>query len=99
MLVVTGLIKTDPDDADAAREAMLQLMAETAKEEGCRHYRFSEDIGERGVFRVYEEWDSDEALQAHFAAPHMAKFRAALGELKMISRAVQAYEPTDVRDL
>ena len=99
MLVVTGLIKIDPDDVGAAREAALEMMAETAKEDGCILYRFYEDIGEAGVFRVYEEWQSDAALKAHIATAHMAKFRAALGELKLISRAVKAFDATNVRDL
>lgn len=99
MLVVTGLIKVDPADVAAARAAALEMMAETEKEKGCLHYRFSEDIGDPGVFRVYEEWESDEDLAAHAASAHMATFRAALGGLKLISRAVQAYVPTNVRDL
>ncbi len=99
MLIVTGLITIAPEDAGAAREAALEMMAETAKEDGCISYRFYEDIGAPGVFRVYEEWQSDAALEAHFAAPHMARFRAALGELKLISRAVEAFEATNARDL
>lgn len=99
MLVVTGLFRIDPDDMEAAREAALEMMAETAKENGCIHYRFYQDIGEPGVLRVYEEWESDDALKAHFATPHMATFRAALGELKLHYRAVKAFDATNLRDL
>ena len=99
MLIVTGLFRIAPEDAAAARAAMTEMVAETEKEDGCLHYRFLEDIGDPGVFRVYEEWESGEALKAHAESTHMATFRAALGGLKMLSRAVQSYERTNVRDL
>ena len=35
------------------------------------------------MFRVYEEWASDEALAEHMATPHMAEFMGAMGGLPL----------------
>ena len=47
----------------------------------------------------YEEWDDLEALQKHFAAPHMATFRQALGKIEILSRDVKRYTVSDVQPL
>ena len=88
MLIVSGVIEIAEADIPKAEEAAIEMMAETAKEPGCLIYEFSQVLGQPGRFRVYEEWDSEAALEAHFAAPHMARFREALGGLEIRSRDV-----------
>ena len=86
MLVVSGVIEIAEEDIDAAVAAATEMMAETAKEPGCIAYEFAQVLGRPGRFRLYEEWDSEEALEAHFRMPHMARFREALGTLTILSR-------------
>ena len=50
-------------------------------DEGCLGYRFYEDTEQPHHFLFLEEWESDDALQAHFAQPHTAAFMAAIGGL------------------
>jgi quinol monooxygenase YgiN len=88
MLIVTGLIEVVAENLDAARSAVETMMVETRKEPGCRVYEFSEVIGARGRFRVYEEWDNQAALDAHFKAPHMDAFRASLADIGILSRDI-----------
>lgn len=88
MLIVTGTIEINPDNVEAARVATAAMVAETVKEAGCQVYEFSQIVGAEHRFRVYEEWDDEAALQAHMKTPHMAAFRAALGEAGIVSRAV-----------
>jgi len=73
---------------DKARAAAIDMMRETRKEAGCIVYEFSQLIEAENRFRVYEEWESLAALEAHFDAPHMAVFRAALGDVGVVARDV-----------
>lgn len=88
MLIVTGVVEVDPAGIDKARDAAQQMVRETVKEPGCILYEFSQVLGQDNKFRVYEEWQDQAALEAHFATPHMAAFRAALGEIGLISRDI-----------
>ncbi len=88
MLIVSGVIEIAEADIPKAEEAAIEMMAETAKEPGCLIYEFSQVLGKPGRFRVYEEWDSEAALEAHFAAPHMTRFREVLSTLEIQSRAL-----------
>ena len=88
MLVVTGIIEVAPEGVAKAVEAAKAMVAETRKEAGCYTYEFSQVLGTESRFRVYEEWENDDALAAHFKTTHMATFQAALGEVGVISRDV-----------
>lgn len=92
MLVIAGTISLDPSRRDAAIAAALEMMEETRKEEGCLSYTFSADLADPGGFRIFEEWESQAALDAHFASPHMARFQAAIGGLGIREMDVKRYE-------
>ena len=92
MIVVAGEIGIDPADAAKAKAAALEMAAATRGEEGCLRYAFWADLERPGRFHVYEEWESADALAAHFQTPHMARFREALGGLRVLSRDVRKFE-------
>jgi quinol monooxygenase YgiN len=50
-------------------------------EEGCIAYAFTQDLGDPSILHIVEKWRNEAALAAHFAAPHMATFLAAVGQL------------------
>lgn len=99
MLVIAGRIELDPARRDDAIRAALEMMEATRREAGCVSYSFSADLADPGAFLVFEEWESPEALAAHFRAPHMAKFQAAVGRLGVRSMKVQRYEIASVGPL
>ncbi len=92
MLIVSGTIEIGAEDIDRARQAALEMMAETQKEDGCLVYEFSQVIGSEGRFRVYEEWRDMAALGAHGQSEHMTVFRAALDDLDVKSRDIWLME-------
>ena len=82
MIAVLGTFRFPPEALEQARPLMRAVIEATLAEPGCRAYSYAEDVAELGLFRVMEQWDSREALSAHFATPHMkawAEQRAALG--------------------
>ena len=96
MLVIAGTISIDPTRRDEAVAAASEMMAETRKEAGCISYTFSADLSDPGGFRIFEEWESQDALDAHFQAPHMAQFQAVVGKLGVREMKVQRYQVASV---
>ncbi len=96
MVVIAGRIVIDPVHRDKAIAVALEMMQETRKEKGCISYVFSADLADPGCFRLFEEWESPQALAAHFETTHMARFRAAMATLGIRERAIQRYEVTAV---
>jgi len=96
MLVIAGTISLDPAKRDDAIAAAVEMMEETRKEPGCISYTFSADLTSPGDFRIFEEWESQDALDAHFKAPHMAKFQGVAAGLGIQEMTVQKYQVSSV---
>jgi quinol monooxygenase YgiN len=99
MFVIAGEIEIDPAQREAAVTAALRMMEETRKETGCISYSFSGDLAESGLFRIFEEWESQQALDAHFASPHMATFQTTVGGLGVRRMTIKRYEVSSVGPL
>jgi quinol monooxygenase YgiN len=99
MFVIAGEIEIDPAQREAAVTAALRMMEETRKEAGCISYSFSGDLAEGGLFRIFEEWESQQALDAHFASPHMATFQTTVGGLGVRRMTIKRYEVSSVGPL
>jgi len=91
-ILVTGSFRLPPERIGEARAEMARVIEASLAEPGCRAYAYAEDVGEPGLFRVHEEWDSREALDAHFAAPHMRRWQAERERLGFHDRQVVSYE-------
>ena len=95
MLLIAGTIRIQAEDREAAIPLMEWMMAETAKEAGCVSYVFSADLSDPTLFHLFEEWESEEHLHAHFVAPHMAEFQGKMAELGEREMDIYRYdEPT-----
>ena len=56
-------------------------------------------MGDETTIRVFEQWESQEALDLHFASPHMEKFRKTLGELGITGMDMKRFEIESVGPL
>jgi quinol monooxygenase YgiN len=99
MLVIAGHIRIDPARHEDAVRAAVEVQEATRREAGCISYTFSADLAEKGVFRIFEEWASPEALAEHFRTSHMARFQGAIGGLGVRELKVQRYEISSVGPL
>jgi quinol monooxygenase YgiN len=99
MIMVTGIMTFSPSSHDRVVQLARTLATESLQEPGCRAYGFWMDPDVRGRFRIFEEWDSQEALTEHFATPHFAAFGAGLGEGDLVSMDVHRYIEPAVADL
>ena len=92
MLLIVGTIRLPADNLPAARPAM-QAMAEASRaEDGCLEYTYAEDVFVPGLIHVKELWRDQAALDRHFAAAHLADWRAAWPRLGIGDRDLRAYE-------
>ena len=96
MLVIAGHIEIDPANREAAVAAAREMAEATRREAGCVAYVFSADLDDPGVFRLFEEWESQAALDAHFESPHMAAFRGKVAGLGVKALDVKRYEVSSV---
>jgi quinol monooxygenase YgiN len=99
VIIVSGRFRLPPERLAEARPAMEKIIAASVAEPGCRTYSYSEDIGETGLIRVYEEWESREALDLHFAAAHMKEWQETRAALGFHDRSVAAYDVNDASEL
>jgi quinol monooxygenase YgiN len=60
---------------EEAVAAMKEVALETLKENGCAEYRFALPIEPGLPIVLFEEWESQDALNAHFETAHLAAFR------------------------
>lgn len=98
-VIVAGWVRLAPEDVAKARPAALAMMAASRAEDGCFEYAYAEDLEEPGLIRVAERWRDFPALEAHFRTPHMAEWRRALAEVRLIERKVTAWLAAEERPL
>ena len=75
MIVIAGTIAVKPERREDAQQAALAMAEATRRESGCVSYAFYADLLDPGAFFLFEEWESDAALAAHFQTEHMARFQ------------------------
>ena len=92
MLIVAGTIALDTRKWAEAESAFEKMRAASLAEPGCLEYQAYRDRSDPGVVFMFEKWQSQAALTAHFATPHMAEFGAALAGLGIRSTDVAKYE-------
>ena len=87
MVIIAGTIQMDPDKVADAMPAIVALMTATWAEDGCIDYVSSADPVRAGGIRIFEKWESDEAL-----APHMAEFQQKAGDFGITAMSVERFD-------
>ena len=99
MILVIGTAVVKPGSREAATERCVWMSRLTEREPGCRSYRFYTDLTDPDTMLIVEEWESGEALRAHFGTPHMAEFSRALAGLVASPPIVTRYVVSSVGPL
>lgn len=86
---VVARITALPDKVEEVRSILSKLIEPTRNESGCISYELLQNNSDPTDFTFVEEWESDEALDAHMATPHLQKAVAATQGLLA--------EPPDIR--
>ena len=91
MILVVGTVRAPEGALKRLAPAAAKMVAETLKEPGCIRYAYAQDLLDPCVMHVSEAWADEEALKAHFATPHMAEWREAVGSAGMSDRNLRVY--------
>ena len=78
MIVVVGRVQSDADRRAELVRIGQTVAAASRLEPGCISYRVYQDSENENDFVFVEEWESDAALQQHFATSHVAEFLQAI---------------------
>lgn len=90
-VIVLGHARMAPGEIERLADAMRTQVEATRTEDGCEHYSFARDGLDPDVLHIAERWRDAGALEAHFRAPHMPAFNAALAAADVRELSVKAY--------
>lgn len=95
MIIVSGTIVINPERYERALALTNELVAKTRAEPGNLSYEYFSALDDPARFHLFEEWESEEAIEAHSVSPHLAEFFAAAGELEISHVEINRYTVTD----
>ena len=98
MLIVAGTLHVEPARRGELMSLAQPMIEASRREEGCRDYTFTLDDRDPSAIRLFELWDSEQALAAHAASDHMARWRRATEEL-VSDRSLTVFAVADQRPL
>ncbi|MGL6341163.1 MAG: putative quinol monooxygenase [Waterburya sp.] len=81
VLTIIAHIKAKPGMEQRMQQDLLGLLAPTRSEPGCITFDLLSDINDPTVFILYENWENQAAIDAHFEQPY-------------VKQVLQAYEVT-----
>jgi quinol monooxygenase YgiN len=99
MISVNGIVRFGAGEIDRLRASMARNVEATRAEEGCEHYAYAVDISDPNLLHVAERWSDEAAIEAHMRSPHMDAFMAEIGESKVESISIKAYQATFLRNV
>ena len=93
ILISAVLVFANQEDRDRAVEICTPIQQATRdQEEGCESYCFAPDPCQLTCIQVYERWETEESLEAHFKHPTYAKMVEALGSCGIVESRNAMYE-------
>ena len=97
MVLVIGRVQCRPEQREDL-VAQLELMQDNSRrEDGCLRYGFFAAVEDPLSFIAVEEWADREALDRHFAEPHLREFTGRLLELISTQPEIAIHEVADTK--
>jgi quinol monooxygenase YgiN len=93
-MTIIAKVNVKPEKAKDFIEAAKEIIEKSNQESGCRFYQLYQDPYDSSKFVFVEEYDNQQAVDAHFAAdyfnafgPKIADYVAGPAEIKILSVA------------
>ncbi len=83
MILIAGTIDVNPEKRDAAIEAGRPHMEATRNWKGCLDYVWSADPLQDDRIYVFERWETEADLAAHFKGPHYLAMRETIASFEI----------------
>ncbi len=93
MILISAVLEfKNQEDRDRCIEICAPIQWDTrTQEEGCESYCFAADPCVPNCIQVYERWESEEAMEAHFKHPTYARMVEALGSCNIVESRNRMY--------
>jgi quinol monooxygenase YgiN len=99
MIFITGTIKVESaDELARVRESLIRRAERSRQDEGNIDYVFSSSLEDPLEIRLFEAWESEQALNAHLQAPD-EEFSNLIATAKLQSAVVTFNEITAQREM
>jgi quinol monooxygenase YgiN len=85
-------MRFDSDTLAHALDAIRPVVEATRQEPGNVAYRYYRDLDDPTTLFLFEEWESEDALEQHFQMPYVIDFVAAMASYGILDAAVHRYE-------
>jgi quinol monooxygenase YgiN len=95
MIVIIGALRFPPENIARVRPHLQTFVGETRAKDGCFSFDVAEDLFDPGLIRFSETWPDKATLDRHMQTPHIALWRAAVGELGLKARDFTVYDAGD----
>ncbi len=90
-IVISAQIDLDPGQLAIALTSAKPHIDAALAQDGCIHYDWSADGNNPARVNVFEEWESEEALAAHFAGQAYAGMRDHIGQFGLTNAVSKKY--------
>jgi quinol monooxygenase YgiN len=81
VLLVIGRVRCAPEQREELIGQLERMQDDSRREDGCLRYGFFAAVEDEQSFIAVEEWEDRQALDRHFAEPHLRDFSGRLLEL------------------
>jgi quinol monooxygenase YgiN len=80
-VTIIGTVTARPETREELQALLAAQVAPTRAEAGCLNYDFHADASDPCIFVFYENWRSQDDLDAHMGMPHLAPLFTQLDRL------------------
>jgi len=81
MIVLHASFPIDPDKREEALDLIENLVEQSQAEEGMIDYRATIDLNDRNMVRFFEQYEDEDAFEAHSQTDHFQAFEEKLPDL------------------
>lgn len=92
MLVVIGRVRCRAEQREELVAELERMQDDSRREPGCLRYGFFAAVEDPLSFIAVEEWADREALDRHFAEPHLHEFARRLLEIVSTEPEIAIHE-------
>lgn len=89
---VVARVVAHPDQVEAVKSVLIELIEPTRQEEGCVVYELLQNQQDPTDFTFVEEWVSNALLEAHLSSTHIAKAVSQLEGLIVANPDIRIYQ-------
>ena len=77
------------------KELISELITESRKENGCISYNLFEDMNNKNILTIIEEWEDEKSIENHNKSDHFNRIRPLLSKFREGSPQVELFKLID----